>query len=577
MKLYLIVSTIVFLSFQVFAQSIEETEEQKVAKYWQEANVQDAEIAKYITEENCSSDPQVYFGCYSAVATLVANTYEKANLLLASLPKRPWEVSVTTSYKNFEIRNHNPDLFPKKRSLEERIQLQKEEEESRKKIGALYSNVENSQELMRILSETLAKLNAEKRSQTIAQAVQSYFVYGIDAHAHIHTIPEYEDMMKPEVINETFYGIGATLMQNDDRVQITEPLPSSPAIEAGLQVGDIIAGVDGESVTGQALKDVVSKIRGPANTSVKLTIIRDEKELNYTVTRRSVTVENLSTRVLKTKEKETVLYVQLRTFMEQGICKRFIETIEESLKAEKTSNLIIDLRNNGGGLMNEALCMAGAFYQQSGPLLGVWDLNRNAYVEKYQYVYSSQRVSRQPEVSRQPDETQVKNISSVLKGKRAVILINAGSASASEIFAGIMQDMNLGVTVGIKSFGKATIQQPREYDTVDRNMLVMFRTIARFHLPTGRTNQITGIKADVEAYMSPNPKPEETYFMREEQLFSHAVKPAENNYVTPTDVATKTSECITSRKPADEYNAEMAKYGFSDYQKIMATTIAACL
>ncbi len=571
MKLYLIASALFFFSSHVYAQPTqEETQTQKVASYWKAANLQDSEIKRYINEATCSSDQQVYFGCFSAVSTLVAAVNENANLILSQLPSKPWETGALISYSKFEVRSFNPELFPKKRSLEERQQSLKEEENARKLVASLYKDKSNSQELIKILDDSLAKLTVEKRSQTIAMAVQSYFVYGVDAHAHLHTPSEHRDMMNPEIINETFYGIGATLMQNDEQIQITEPLPNSPAFKAGIQVGDVITGVNGASVLGEKLDKVVAKIKGPKDTNVQLTIQRKDKELIFNITRGAVTVENLSTRVLETKKKEKVVYVQLRTFMENGICNKFINTIEEKLKSENTSNLIIDLRNNGGGLMDEALCMAGAFYRQDGPLLKVWDLNQNRYVQEINYSFSRSAVM-------QMGAAQVQNISSLLGGKQVVVLINAGSASASEIFAGIMQDMNIGITVGIKSFGKATIQSPGSYMTSDNTELVMFRTIARFHLPTGRTNQISSIKADAEAYNEPNPKPEQTFFMREEQLYSHAVRSAENNYVTPAGVANKISICMKDTNPAAEYDREVQGSGYADYQKLVATELAACL
>ena len=266
-----------------------------------------------------------------------------------------------------------------------------------------------------------------------------------------------------------FDGLGLEISSENGRIKVISAIDETPAAQAGIIGGEIIARIDDEPVDGLNPNEVAEKLRGPANTRVKLTIRRqhDDKTIEMVITRAVVRVISVRWQL----EDEDVGYVRISQFNEQttsGLQKAINDF--KAKKGDKLKGFILDLRNNPGGLIDQAITVANAFLKQ-GEILSTR--------------------------SRGADGTQIfraragKDISD---GKPVIALINGGSASASEIVAGALQDHKRATIVGTRSFGKGSVQTLIPFGR-ERGALSL--TTARYFTPSGRSIQAKGISPDI--------------------------------------------------------------------------------
>ena len=288
---------------------------------------------------------------------------------------------------------------------------------------------------------------------------------------------EYTRFVRPEIaallredMGGAVEGIGALVRENEDGfIEVSSPIEGQPADLAGLLPGDLIVGVNGESVIGQGLDEVILKVRGPAGTSVDLTIAREgvEEPLEFTIVRARFEVPVVEAEMLP----EDIAYVQLTEFSAPA-ADRLLEALDELL-AQNPRGLILDLRANPGGLLSQAVAVTDVFLPE-GIVLYQRD---NLGVEQ---------------VFRADD-------GDIAEAIPLVVLINPGSASASEIVAGAIQDNDRGVIIGETSFGKGSVQSVHEL--ADGSELRV--TIARWYTPANQSIDGAGIAPDIEAPIDP--------------------------------------------------------------------------
>ncbi|MBI4232647.1 S41 family peptidase, partial [Candidatus Peregrinibacteria bacterium] len=252
----------------------------------------------------------------------------------------------------------------------------------------------------------------------------------------------YTNFNKPEdaelLLNQlsgTFQGVGMIIEAIEDTVTVIAPLKNSPAEAAGIKAKDIIIEVDNESVIGQSVNEVANKIKGPAGTKVKVKVLRDKKEVTLDLTRSFVLKTSVFEEVLTSGTKK-IGYLSLINFGNDT----YNEMLEaaDSLLAQNVDGLIIDLRNNPGGYLEIAVSILGLFTDTSKTAVKLVDPKGN-----------------------------INEMKTLADGKLAniktVILINEGSASASEILAGALKDYGLATLIGTKSFGKGSVQELKYY------------------------------------------------------------------------------------------------------------------
>lgn len=263
-----------------------------------------------------------------------------------------------------------------------------------------------------------------------------------------------------ESLNGEFDGIGAEIATKENQLQVVAPLPDTPAEKAGLRPGDPIIAINGKDTAGMTTELAVSKIRGKKGTTVKITIVRDEKPIELEITRSRIVVEDASGEILA----NDIGYIELRTFGDSSGAQ--VKRIAEGFASKGIKKVILDLRNNSGGLLNQAVDVSS-----------IW-LNGEVVVEE-------RGLNSDKEILRADRD-------GILQGTQLVILINGGSASASEIVAGALHDHGVAKLVGEKTFGKGSVQTLE--DLPNGGQLKV--TIARWFTPKGVNINKDGIKPD---------------------------------------------------------------------------------
>ena len=266
-----------------------------------------------------------------------------------------------------------------------------------------------------------------------------------------------------------FGGLGIEVTMENGVVKVVTPIDDTPASRAGVRPNDLITHLDEKPILGMTLSQAVEQMRGPVNTKIKLTIIREgqEEPFDVTLTRDVITIKSVRYRV--EGDKKDVGYIRVTTFNEQTASG--LEDAIKDLKKQIGSNLsgyVLDLRNNPGGLLDQAISVSDTFLDQG------------------------EIVSTR---GRHPEDTQRFNARSgdLSAAKPVIVLINGGSASASEIVAGALQDHRRATILGTRSFGKGSVQTiiPLGADGAIR------LTTARYYTPAGRSIQATGIEPDI--------------------------------------------------------------------------------
>jgi carboxyl-terminal processing protease len=286
---------------------------------------------------------------------------------------------------------------------------------------------------------------------------------GLDPHSSFLNTSEFGDLK----IGTTgqFGGLGIEVGMENGFVKVISPIDDTPAFRAGIQAGDLIVKLDDRSVKGMTLNEAVKLMRGKPNTDIVLTVIREgePKSLIITITREIIRVKSVKNRMLE----PGYGYVRITNFQSRTTTD-LLKAISDLQKQNKLEGLVLDLRNNPGGVLNGAVGVSDAFIDDG---LIVYTEGR---IED-----SSNRYLATPGDS--------------LNGAPLIILINGGSASASEIVAGAMQDHKRAIIMGTKSFGKGSVQTIQEL----RNGSAVKLTTARYFTPDGRSIQATGIEPDI--------------------------------------------------------------------------------
>lgn len=265
-----------------------------------------------------------------------------------------------------------------------------------------------------------------------------------------------------------FGGLGIEVTMEEGQLKVVTPIDDTPAFKAGIIANDLIREIDGEQVQGLTLTQAVEKMRGPINTAVKLRIERPGRKdsLEFTLTRSNIVVP-----AVRSRTEEDIGYIRITTFSEQTYdgLKKSVEKLTSDIGVDKLKGFVIDLRNNRGGRLDQAVLVSDAFLER-GEIVSTRGRNMD----------ESRRYDAKP--------------GDLTKGKPVVVLINGGSASAAEIVAGAIQDHKRGTVMGTRSFGKGSVQTIIPLGANGALRL----TTARYYTPSGKSIQAKGISPDIE-------------------------------------------------------------------------------
>jgi carboxyl-terminal processing protease len=359
-------------------------------------------------------------------------------------------------------------------------------------------------------------------AQLIESAING-MLSGLDPHSSFLNAKDYQDMQVQT--RGEFFGLGIEVTMENELIKVISPIDDTPAAKAGILAGDIITHLDGEQVQGLTLREAVEKMRGPANSSIVLTVVREgeDEPLKIKVVRDVIRVQSVKSRV-----EDDIGYIRIASFSEQTMegLEKAIDKIQTDIPDEKLKGYVLDLRGNPGGLLDQAVLVSDAF------------LERGEIVSTR---------------GRQADEVQrfSARAGDLADGEPVIVLVNGGSASASEIVAGALQDHRRATVLGTRSFGKGSVQTIIPIGRAGAIRL----TTARYYTPSGRSIQAKGIEPDIEVLPEVPEDMKDVTAMTEADLRGHLLGDGEKEKEeadTPAGDAAATPDEDTTGEESEE-------------------------
>ncbi len=334
----------------------------------------------------------------------------------------------------------------------------------------VYGNSNNELfEKIDIFGEVLEKIKTDYVDDVDQSEIMDSAINGV-----LQSLDPYSAYMSPEIFKEMqtdtrgeFGGLGIEIGMEAGVVKVIAPIDDTPAAIAGIKSGDYIVKIGGEQVQGKSLMEAVKLMRGPVGTSIKLTIRRKniKKPLEFKIVRKIIEIKSVNAEILG--KNKNLGYIRLKSFNENSD-KQFLDIVKKFEKNSKINGYILDLRNNPGGLLNQAINITD-FFLDDGQIVSTKGRNISETRKFF---------------AKKGDE---------VKGKPIIVMINNGSASASEIFAGALKDHKRAIILGESSYGKGSVQSIIPL----RNGGGMRLTISKYYLPSGNSISEVGVTPDI--------------------------------------------------------------------------------
>lgn len=532
-----------------------EPEKKTDAQYWTETGLTTAHLVEPLliaTNENCTYDINAFKGCmaafnavlqyHSPMLVLIPESvasdaiYAKSKVILnlspfvlVEYPKSEEKLTTYGYYQRYDaIRKLNDDAF---------VKLMDSGALKAVDFTGLYNKV-----------LTYGVTDPSQDALVASTAINVFLITALDAHAHIDAYQQQRDTSSDN--SSHFFGVGANILDREGRVAVQDIIPGGGAEKGGLLPNDIFVSIAEKSAVSLTSEEVKNLLRGEAGTTVAVVVSRQGKEVTLALTRGKVTLSNVAPKMRNSFGKK-VGYIRLGSFVDDNACTNMEKAVRK-LEADEATGLVLDLRGNGGGSIQQAVCIGGLFVGKK-----VIVIQKNLKTgESVPLAAASDAITNLP----------------------MSILIDANSASASEILSGALQDYGRAWIIGDRSFGKASVQQGRPGFAGNFNIM-LFSTIARFYQPSGRTNERVGIIPDLSFPALPGKTKEELFVPREADLYPNALTaegPAWNQPRVGT--AIKLADCVMNGDVSLDsfYKAILDTPYVADYQYIAAEKALHC-
>jgi carboxyl-terminal processing protease len=329
--------------------------------------------------------------------------------------------------------------------------------------GSIYAQLDLFSD---IFDRIRAQYVEEVDDAELLEAAINGMLTSLDPHSSFLSEEDFAEMR--EQTRGEFGGLGIEVTQEDGFVKVVSPIDDTPAFDAGMEAGDFITHVDGESILGLQLDEAVELMRGPVGSEIVITVVREGEAEPFDV---SIVRDVIKLIAVRSQTEGETIVLRISTFNDQtypGLIEELDEQVEALGGMEAVDGFVLDLRNNPGGLLDQAVRVSDAFLEE-GEIV-------------------SQRGRTDAETRRYDADP-----GDIAEGKPMVVLINGGSASASEIVAGALQDHQRAIVVGETSFGKGSVQTVMPL----RGRSAMRLTTARYYTPSGRSIQAIGVTPDI--------------------------------------------------------------------------------
>ncbi len=476
--------------------------------FWQNTQINSSTMDRYINTNNCYESEIQFFGCMNAYKNLISQIEDRG---------------IQIKWKNGDIvlRDYQ---FQEHRSIESLLSsiksLTKGQMTTWTKIFKTTKTkkipfYEKIKELIQTQDSTMEKFY-------LSIAINGYLSYAASPHDHL--IPLDYVLEQTEKSSEEYTGIGVILRPIAGHLVVIRTLTGSPAEKSGLQTGDIITHIQGEPVSQMSKSDASQAITRLLSNRVKIDYYRSGKKKRAHVRKTQVTLENVRHYKLEAAGHDWG-FIRINSFQKSNTCAQVEEVIYSFELETEISGLILDLRDNPGGLVDQALCVADLFLPQNTFILEVRSELQSRSRKRY-YTRFEQATT-----------------------KPIVVLINSGSASSAEIVAGTLKEHKRAVLLGERTFGKGTILQGIPFEGGKYQKIVHYQTFAKFYFPSGSSNHVTGIRPD---YVIPQMRTKNAvresdlpYYALQKDILPHS----NNDLLRPQNV--KLTACFHQAKTLD--------------------------